>query len=49
VWAKTSKGDGVLFVRMNNSSRALPEDQLSAYCSDRWPDHPPADVNVTAA
>ena len=36
VWAKTSKEPRVFFVRMNNSSRAMPEDELDAYISDRW-------------
>ncbi len=37
VWAKTSKDDRVFFVRMNNSTRALPDAELPAYVSDRWP------------
>jgi len=37
VWAKTSKEDGVFFVRMNNSTRALPDQELAAYLADRWP------------
>jgi hypothetical protein len=24
-------------VRMNNSSRAMPKDELDAYMADRWP------------
>lgn len=36
VWASTSKGTRVFFVRMNNSSRAMPDDELAAYCADRW-------------
>jgi type I restriction enzyme R subunit len=37
VWAKTSKQARVFFVRMNNSTRALPEEELAGYLSDRWP------------
>ncbi|MEJ7569348.1 MAG: type I restriction enzyme endonuclease domain-containing protein, partial [Gaiellaceae bacterium] len=37
VWAKTSKERRVFFVRMNNSSRAIPKDDLDAYLADRWP------------
>ena len=36
VRAKTSKADGVFFVRMNNSTRALPEDDVAAYTQVRW-------------
>jgi len=36
-WAKTSKEPRVFFVRMNNSSRAMPEGELHAYIADRWP------------
>lgn len=36
-WAKTSKNERVFFVRMNNSSRAMPEHELDAYLADRWP------------
>jgi type I restriction enzyme R subunit len=38
VWAKTSKDARVFFVRMNNSSRAMPRDELDAYLHDHWPD-----------
>ena len=38
VWAKTSKVDHVFFVRMNNSTRALPGIDVDAYIRDRWPD-----------
>jgi hypothetical protein len=38
VWAKTSKADRLFFVRMNNSSRPMPPDELDAYLADRWPD-----------
>ncbi|MGI8682345.1 MAG: AlbA family DNA-binding domain-containing protein [Mycobacteriales bacterium] len=37
VWARTSKEDRVFFVRMNNSTRALPQAELAAYIADRWP------------
>ncbi|MEX2620739.1 MAG: HsdR family type I site-specific deoxyribonuclease [Egibacteraceae bacterium] len=44
VWATTSKADRVFFVRMNNSTRELPEtalaaEDLAAYRSERWPGH----------
>ncbi|HEY9557457.1 MAG TPA: HsdR family type I site-specific deoxyribonuclease [Acidimicrobiales bacterium] len=35
VWAKTSKDDRVFFVRMNNSTRSLPESELPGYLSGR--------------
>jgi type I restriction enzyme R subunit len=38
VWAKTAKGERVFFVRMNNSSRPMPPDELDAYLADRWPE-----------
>ncbi len=37
VWAKTSKQDHVFFVRMNNSTRALPDAEMAAYIVVRWP------------
>jgi len=37
VWATTSQKARVFFVRMNNSTRELPDDQLDAYLADRWP------------
>jgi type I restriction enzyme R subunit len=37
IWASTSKADRVFFVRMNNSSRPMPEDELASYVADRWP------------
>ncbi len=37
VRAKTSKAD-YFFVRMNNSTRPLPEQELIPYLNDRWPD-----------
>lgn len=37
-WArKVSKDDSVFFVRMNNSTRALPDEECSAYLASRWP------------
>ena len=38
IWARTSKEPRVFFVRMNNSSRAMPEDELAAYLADQWPE-----------
>ena len=38
VWAKTSKKEQVFFVRMNNSTRALPDDEMELYLADHWPD-----------
>ncbi len=37
VWAKTSKNDRVFYVRLNNSTRAIPADEIDAYTADRWP------------
>ncbi len=37
VWARTSKEPRVFFVRMNNSSRAMPDDELRVLLRDRWP------------
>ena len=37
VWAKTSKLDRVLFVRMNNSTRELPDGEREGYIVDHWP------------
>jgi type I restriction enzyme R subunit len=37
VTARMSDSAGVFWVRMNNSTRALPEVELDAYVSDRWP------------
>ncbi len=37
VWARTSKDERVFFVRMNNSTRPLPEAEFPAYLADRWP------------
>ena len=36
VWAKTSKGGRVFFVRMNNSSREMPQEDVGAYLADHW-------------
>ena len=38
VWAKTSKDNRVFFVRMNNSTRVLPDGELGPYLADHWPD-----------
>ena len=35
VWARTSKHERVFFVRMNNSTRALPEDEVDHYLAVR--------------
>jgi len=48
VWAKTSKEDGVFFVRMNNSTRQLPGGELDSYISDRWPEPSAALTQVPA-
>ena len=37
VWATTSKEGHVFFVRMNNSSRALADEDAEAFIADRWP------------
>jgi type I restriction enzyme R subunit len=44
VWARTSKADRVFYVRMNNSTREFPADELAAeelpaYRADHWPEH----------
>jgi type I restriction enzyme R subunit len=36
VWAKTSKAERVFFVRMNNSTRELPDEERDAYVADHW-------------
>jgi len=36
VWARTSKEERVFYVRMNNSTRSLPDDERSAYCVEHW-------------
>lgn len=41
VWARTSKEQRVFFVRMNNSTRPVPDQELPAYVADRWPNVPP--------
>ncbi|MEX2588279.1 MAG: RNA-binding domain-containing protein, partial [Actinomycetota bacterium] len=42
VWAKTSKQERVFFIRMNNSSRAMPEEEVEAYLRSRAaPPKPP--------
>ncbi|MGH9156352.1 MAG: hypothetical protein ACRD1K_11085 [Acidimicrobiales bacterium] len=37
VWARTSKDEAVFFVRMNNSTRPLPEAEVKAYQAEHWP------------
>jgi type I restriction enzyme R subunit len=37
VWTRTSTRARVFFVRMNNSTRELPDEHLSSYIEDRWP------------
>jgi len=37
VWSNTSQKQRVFFVRMNNSTRELPNDELGVYLVDRWP------------
>ncbi len=44
LWAKTSKAGRAFYVRMNNSTREFPADELAAeelaaYRADHWPDH----------
>jgi type I restriction enzyme, R subunit len=36
IWSKTSKEDRVFYVRMNNSTRAMPEDEITKYTFERW-------------
>jgi hypothetical protein len=38
VWARTSKSGRGFYVRMNNSRREMPDDELPTYLFDRWPD-----------
>jgi hypothetical protein len=35
-WAKTSKAD-YFFVRMNNSTRSLPNIEIDTYTDSHWP------------
>ena len=37
VWARTSKDEQIFFVRMNNSTRALPDGEIETYQAERWP------------
>jgi type I restriction enzyme, R subunit len=37
IWAKTSKQDRVFYVRMNNSTRGLPDEEFDLYVADHWP------------
>jgi type I restriction enzyme R subunit len=38
VWARTSQKGRVFFVRMNNSTRELPNGELDQYMADHWSD-----------
>jgi len=40
VMAKTSKAEGVFFVRMNNSTRVIPEAELDEYTAAHWGTRP---------
>ena len=40
VWARTSKADRTFYVRLNNSTRELPESEAAAYLTERWPTMP---------
>ncbi|MHB1599161.1 MAG: HsdR family type I site-specific deoxyribonuclease [Acidimicrobiales bacterium] len=37
VWTRTSKDEQIFFVRMNNSTRALPDGEIETYQAERWP------------
>jgi type I restriction enzyme R subunit len=49
IWAKTSKDSQVFFVRMNYSSRPMPENELARYLADRWPARAPPEADDLAA
>ncbi|MGH3848597.1 MAG: hypothetical protein ACRDRT_02645, partial [Pseudonocardiaceae bacterium] len=36
VWAKSSKDEQVFFVRLNNSTRPLPEVETDVYRAEHW-------------
>ncbi len=36
VWSTTSKRDHVFYVRINNSTRELPDADLAEYVADHW-------------
>ena len=36
VWARTSKDERVFFVRMNNSTRVLPDREVDKYTGEPW-------------
>jgi type I restriction enzyme, R subunit len=36
VWAKTSKGSRIFFARFNNSTRAVPDNEVTAYVATHW-------------
>ncbi|HXH57074.1 type I restriction enzyme endonuclease domain-containing protein, partial [Iamia sp.] len=44
VRAKTSKAENVFYLRMNNSTRAVPDDEAIEYCAVRWPAPPAREV-----
>ncbi|MEJ7741377.1 MAG: hypothetical protein WKF73_01815 [Nocardioidaceae bacterium] len=37
LWARTSSKDRVFFVRLNNSTRVLPEAEQATYIAEHWP------------
>jgi len=37
VWARTSRLERAFYVRMNNSTREMPDGELAGYLADRWP------------
>ena len=36
IWSKTSKEPRVFYVRMNNSTRAMPDEEITKYTAERW-------------
>jgi type I restriction enzyme R subunit len=38
IWAKTSETEPVLYERRNNSTRAVPADELAAFLAERFPE-----------
>ena len=36
VWAKTSKESRIFFARFNNSTRAIPDDEVNDYVATHW-------------
>ena len=39
VWAKTSKEPQIFFARFNNSTRAIPDDEVTTYVKAHWRAH----------